>query len=72
MKISNLKTFVFSILLVTVLQTSAQQKDFNPAYQFKHTASVVQDKNFYLLTLIEQTPEINKIIKADNVMSAIT
>lgn len=72
MKYSTVKVFLFGFIILIGLNVKAQQKGFNSAYQFKHSASLVQDKNFYLLTLIEQTPEINKIIKADNVMSAIT
>lgn len=72
MRYSTVKVFLFGFIILIGLNAKAQQKGFDPAYHFKHSASLVQDKNFYLLTLIEQTPEVNKIIEADNTLATIT
>jgi hypothetical protein len=50
---------------------NAQQKQFDPAYSYKKSNSLIQDKNFYLLTLFEQVLEIKKIITADTLLQNI-
>ncbi len=44
-----------------VLQAQSQPT-FDPAYQFVQSGNLVQDKNFYLLTLFEQEPVLHKAI----------
>ncbi|KAA2243157.1 YdcF family protein [Chitinophaga agrisoli] len=38
------------------------QPTFDPAYQFVQSGNLVQDKNFYLLTLFEQEPVLHKAL----------
>lgn len=72
MKSNFLKSTTCIIALLMCLVATAQQKEFDRLYHFKHSSSFVQDKNFYLLTVIEQTPEVSKILNADNALAAIT
>jgi hypothetical protein len=59
--------FFFLLLLVSVIPnfTIAQPKDFNPSYQFLSSNNLVQDKDFYFLTLLEQLPEVRACISSD-------
>lgn len=50
---------------------NAQQKQFDPSYPYKTSNSRIQDKNFYLLTLFEQVPEVKTIIAADTLLQRI-
>jgi hypothetical protein len=50
---------------------NAQQKQFDPTYPYKKSNSLIQDKNFYLLTLFEQVSEVKKIIAADTLLQNI-
>lgn len=72
MKSNFLKSTTCIIALLMCLVAPAQQKEFDRLYHFKHSSSYVQDKNFYLLTVIEQTPEVSNIVHADSVLAAIT
>jgi len=44
---------------------------FDRHYQFLHSSNLVADKNFYLLTVIDQTPRIAAILKNDKILSRV-
>ncbi|WP_143306320.1 YdcF family protein [Chitinophaga vietnamensis] len=53
-----LKKCLLIILLMMGLSVQAQLSYPDPHYNFLHSASVVQDRNFYLFTLLEQMPGV--------------
>jgi hypothetical protein len=73
MRINSFRLFPFVVFFLFIqLRAASQQSGFSPTYHFIKSNSVVQDKNFYLLTLLERLPEANKIIYADEIFAAIT
>jgi hypothetical protein len=46
-----------------VLLQAQNEPSFDPAYQFVQSGNLVQDKNFYLLTLFEEEPVLQKAIR---------
>lgn len=60
-----------SILFILLPSFCFAQQNFKQNYQFVKGESYVQTKNFYLLTLLEQIPEVNKIILENEVLSSI-
>ena len=59
------------LLLCFCCFANAQQSTFNKTYTFKKSASLIQDKNFYVLTLFEATPEVFQILTADTLLNNI-
>lgn len=61
--------FILCVLLLfsTFLQSNSQTP-FNPAYRLLSSGSYVQDKNFYLLTLIQELPEVKAAIESDKLL----
>src|ERR1700750_638082 len=52
----------------------AQQKPvvgFNKNYVFLHSDNLTADKDFYLLTVIDHTPEVKKLISNDNYLKQV-
>ncbi|SEN28798.1 Uncharacterized SAM-binding protein YcdF, DUF218 family [Chitinophaga rupis] len=47
------------------------QPSFDPAYQFVQSGNLVQDKNFYLLTLLEQEPTLHKALEHNKILQQI-
>ena len=60
---SYIYTFILAILVPSAVM--GQQKTFTPTYPFLHSGSEVQDKNFYVLTLLEQLPEVSTLLAED-------
>ena len=62
------KIKLFSLLLLISIGpvfTIAQSKGFDPTYQFSRSNNLVQDKDFYFLTLLEQLPKVRTLISSD-------
>ncbi|WP_298733104.1 YdcF family protein [uncultured Chitinophaga sp.] len=55
-------------LLMPVLLQAQHEPTFDPAYQFVQSGNLVQDKNFYLLTLFEQEPALQKAIRGNKAL----
>ena len=57
--------FIFCLagLIAPGLVQAQNEPTFDPAYQFVQSGNLVQDKNFYLLTLFEQEPALQKAIR---------
>jgi hypothetical protein len=50
---------------------SGQVIGYNPQYRFVHSNNLVADKNFYLLTVINNHPDAESLIRQDNVLSGL-
>lgn len=61
------KSYLLSLYLFLTFALAAQ----NPKYQFLHSGSFVQDKNFYLFTLVEQLPAVQKVLAGDEILSEV-
>ena len=67
-----MKKIVFLLVFVASMQsTFAQSARFNKNYHFLHSGNLVADKNFYLLTAINASPEIKKLIGADSYLRQV-
>lgn len=55
--------FVCCLAGLMPLLQAQNQPAFDPAYQFIQSGNLVQDKNFYLLTLFEQEPALQQAIR---------
>lgn len=55
-------------LLMPVLLQAQNEPTFDPAYQFVQSGNLVQDKNFYLLTLLEEEPALQKAIRENRTL----
>ncbi len=53
------------------LAQSVKPKGFNPHYQLLHSGNWIIDKNFYLLTVIAQDPELSRLLQKDTVLEAL-
>ena len=64
-----MKRIIFFTLLLLIgvgpIFTIAQSKAFDPTYQFLRSNNIVQDKDFYFLTLLEELPEIRNLIRSN-------
>jgi hypothetical protein len=59
--------FIFPALCFLLLTATAQpDKNYHPL----HSRHLVADKNFYLLTVVDQTPAINSLLAADPTLRA--
>ena len=66
------KLFIFLLALLIFENIAyAQELDFDRGYTLLQSGDFVQDKNFYFLTIIEQTPEIARIIGSDEVFKTM-
>lgn len=52
----------------TVFSNQPPAKGYNPHYRFLHSNSLVADKNFYLLTAIDQDKDVSALLSADAVL----
>jgi len=64
-----MKILLFSFFFLTINATA--QTGFNPTYKFLHSGNLVADKDFYLLTVIDHSPEIKKLMMKDTVLQTI-
>lgn len=63
------KKLLFLICTFLFFSKITAQNYFDPGYQFLNSGSYVQDKNFYLLTLIEQLPEAKLVLEQDEILA---
>lgn len=61
-------TWCLAGLLTPFLLQAQNQPSFDPAYQFVQSGNLVQDKNFYLLTLFEEEPALQKAIRKSSAL----
>jgi len=56
--------FLFIFLFLTTTKVSSQSvgKGYNKEYSFLHSGNLIVDKNFYLITVIEKTPALRKLV----------
>ena len=47
------------------------QNGFDPNYRLLHSSSYIQDKNFYLFTLLEKVPSAKLTIEKDEVLQGV-
>jgi len=72
---SNRKIVLMAILVLFTLGGKAQptstKVDFQPGYRWILSGNYVQDKNFYLLTLMEKLPAVQQKLAADPVLKSL-
>ena len=56
---------LWSIALFITISVSAAAQGYNRNYQFLNSGDLTVDKNFYLLTVIDNTPEVKTILSAN-------
>jgi len=64
-----LKTTICFFLLCNFNIFSQQKKTFDPNYQLMKSNSIEQDKNFYVLTAMQQDPITKQILVANNMFT---
>ena len=65
------KALLYLWLFLFFIMPVYGQKNFDPSYTFVRSGSFVQDKNYYLLTLMEEIPEVNELLTADKVLKEV-
>ncbi|SEA75419.1 YdcF family protein [Pedobacter hartonius] len=65
------KVFLFTALLFLSVHGFAQKSQPDPKYKLISGGNYVQSKNYYLLTLFNQVPELKKMLVSDPVLSKI-
>src|ERR1700749_4445386 len=66
-----LKSYSIAVFLCFfLLKAMSQPAGFQKTYRPLHSPHLVADKNFYLLTVIDQTPVIKKLLSADPALQA--
>jgi len=65
------KVFFLSAFLLLSVQGFAQKSQPDPKYKLISGGNYVQSKNYYLLTLFGQVPELKKMLLSDQVLSKI-
>lgn len=64
--------YSLSVLLVFSLSAFTQTGKPDPAYQLLTGNDFIQSKNYYLLTLFRELPDVKKLLAADDSLSNIT
>lgn len=59
------KTVLITLFLGLIQFTFAQTAGYNRNYHFLHSGNLVADKNFYLVTVINASPQIKRLIEED-------
>jgi hypothetical protein len=67
----SLLTGVLFLLLHNIL-TAQPGAGYQKDYQFLHSANLTADKNFYWLTVIDQTPGVRSLLAADPTLNSLT
>ncbi|MEI7733831.1 MAG: YdcF family protein [Ferruginibacter sp.] len=63
----------FQVICCLISLSSFSQKNSpDPKYQLIKGNNFVQSKNYYLLTLFQQLPEVKKLLEADEILAGIT
>lgn len=66
------RRFLTVSFLVAALASQAQMAPPDPHYSFFSGASAVQDRNFYLFTLMEKMPAVRKLVVQDPYLQKIS
>jgi len=67
-----MKKIILTLILFGLLRiVSAQVPGYYPSYRFIHSANLVVDKNFYLLTVIEHDPAVADLLRKNDALSVI-
>lgn len=69
MKLIFFKTSICFLLISSLNVFSQENKSFDSNYQFLHSNSVVQDKNFYVLTAMQKDPIIKQILVTNKIFA---
>src|SRR4051812_49076063 len=69
---SKLTWFVTIIILNFSISLCAQNALPDPAYKLIQGRNLVQSKNYYLLTLLEEDRELSKVLQSDTVLAGIS
>jgi hypothetical protein len=65
------KIFYMLIVLVYISGYSQERKGFDVDYKFSESSSLIQDKNFYLLTAIQNDKAVSEILENNAVFNII-
>jgi hypothetical protein len=68
----NIKALFLILFFCSLFGIANAQKQFNPGYKPQKSQSIIQDKNFYLFTVLENQPELNKILATDTLLRRLT
>lgn len=65
---TKLFAFICSLLMLALANAGLKAQGYDRNYKFLHSANLVVDKNFYLLTVIDKTPEIKTLLANNQVL----
>jgi uncharacterized SAM-binding protein YcdF (DUF218 family) len=73
MTLSYKKCLVTLLLFLTSVPCLLAQtgSGYRPSYQFLHSGNLVADKNFYWITVIDQSPAVQQLLAADPALQAV-
>ncbi|MBP1676024.1 MAG: hypothetical protein H6Q20_583 [Bacteroidetes bacterium] len=60
--------FLFALLLVISISQNINAQGYNSSYKFLQSSDKVVDKNFYILTVIDQSPDVKSILSNNVVL----
>ena len=66
-----IKACYLTLFVCLLFGVARAQTDFIKDYEIKKSGSIIQDKNFYLFTVLEQDPRLNKILAGDSLLQAV-
>lgn len=67
-----MKRIALILFLLCLVLAAAFGQGYDPAYKPLRSQSLVQDKNFYLLTLMRELPALRQVIQAQPELTALT
>ena len=74
-KMQSMRKVLAFLVFIPFITPAPGQNSFDASYQSLRSGSFVQDKNFYLFTLLENLPQVNKAWKEDpeliNILEAL-
>ncbi|MGB4413401.1 MAG: YdcF family protein [Paludibacter sp.] len=68
LKLNGLSPFILLIITVLILTNRIEAQGYNINYRLLYSDNLVVDKNFYLLTVIEQTPEVKTVLVKNTIL----
>ena len=72
MTLSYKKSLLSAVLFLLLTSIGYSQSGYQKDYSFLHSANLTADKNFYWLTVIDQTPAVKNSLAADANLKTIT
>lgn len=63
-------TVTIAVIFILVFGPAFSRSGYDPHYRLLHSGNLVADKNFYLLTVVDQSPEIIAILRADDSLAS--